>query len=110
MWRNAIPTGFNIPNIDTYKNDIATYASKTTGQKITIGDIKTGWDGVSPHFTLTNIDLFDAENRVALNLKNVEANVSWLSIPLLRPRLSNLVVNNPALTIRRKADGSVYLV
>ena len=97
------------PNIDTYKNDIATYASKTAGQKITIGDIKTGWDGVSPHFTLTNIDLFDAENRVALNLKNVEANVSWLSIPLLRPRLSNLVVNNPALTIRRKADGSVYL-
>ena len=97
------------PNIDTYKNDIATYASKTAGQKITIGDIKTGWDGVSPHFTLSNIDLFDAENRVALNLKNVEANVSWLSIPLLRPHLSNLVVNNPELTIRRKADGSIYL-
>ena len=58
------------PNIDTYKNDIATYASKTAGQKITIGDIKTGWDGVSPHFTLTNIDLFDAENRAALNLKD----------------------------------------
>ena len=97
------------PNIDAYKNDIATYASKTAGQKITIGDIKTGWDGISPHFTLTNIDLFDAENRVALNLKNVEANVSWLSIPLLRPHLSNLLVNNPELTIRRKADGSIYL-
>ena len=97
------------PNIDAYKNDIATYATKTAGQKITIGDIKTGWDGVSPHFTLSNIDLFDAENRVALNLKNVEASASWLSIPLLRPHLSNLVVNDPELTIRRKADGSVYL-
>ena len=97
------------PNIDQYKNDIAVYASKTAHQKITIGDIKTGWDGISPHFALKNIDLFDTENRVALNLKNVEANISWLSIPLLHPYLSNLVVNQPELTIRRKADGSIYL-
>ncbi len=97
------------PNIDQYKNDIAAYASKTAGQKITIGDIDTGWDGVSPHFALKNIDLFDAENRVALNLKNVDANISWLSIPLLHPYLSNLIVNQPELTIRRKADGSIYL-
>ena len=97
------------PNIDAYKNDIAVYASNAVGQKITIGTIKTGWDGVSPHFTLSNVDLFDAENRVALSLKNVEAKVSWLSIPLLRAHLSNLVVNNPELIIRRKPDGSVYL-
>ena len=97
------------PNIDIYKNNIASYVTKTAGQKITIGEIKTGWDGISPHFALNNIDLFDSENRIALNLKNVEANISWLSIPLLRPRLSHLVVNDPELTIRRKADGSIYL-
>lgn len=97
------------PNIDTYKDDIAAYASKMAGQKITIGDIQTSWDGISPRIALKNIDVFDAENRAALHLNDVTANISWLSIPLLQPRLSQLVVNQPALTIRRKADGSIYL-
>ena len=97
------------PNVDSYKDDIAAYATKTAGQKITIGDINTSWDGISPHIALKNIDVFDAENRAALHLDDVAANISWLSLPLLQPRLSQLVVNQPALTIRRKADGSIYL-
>jgi uncharacterized protein (TIGR02099 family) len=97
------------PNIDSYKDDIAAHASKTAGQKITIGDIETGWDGISPHFILKNIDVFDAENRLALHLNDVSASVSWLSVPLLQARLYKLVIENPELTIRRKADGSIYL-
>ena len=97
------------PNIDEYKDDIAAYASKNAGQKITIGNISTSWDGVSPHIGLKNIDIFDAENRSALHLNNVEANISWLSLPLLQPRLAKLVVHQPQLTIRRKTDGDIYL-
>ena len=97
------------PNIDKYKDDIAAYASKTAGQKITIGDITTGWNGISPHFALKHIDVFDAQNRSALHLNNVEADISWLSLPLLQPRLAELVVHQPALTIRRTSDGSIYL-
>ncbi len=97
------------PNIDEYKHDIAAYASKAAGQKITIGDITTGWNGLSPHFALKHIDVFDAQNRSALHLNNVEANISWLSLPLLQPRLAELVVHQPALTIRRTSDGSIYL-
>jgi uncharacterized protein (TIGR02099 family) len=97
------------PNIEQYKDDIATYTSQRLGQKITIGDIKTGWEGISPHFSLKNIELFDAENRVAFHLENAEANISWLSIPLLHPHLSNLTVDQPELTIRRETDGSIYL-
>ena len=97
------------PNIDSYKDDIAAHASKTAGQKITIGDIETGWEGVSPHFILKNIDVFDAENRPALHLNDVSASISWLSVPLLQARLYKLVIENPELTIRRNADGSIYL-
>ena len=97
------------PNIDSYKDDIAAYATKMAGQKITIGDINTSWDGLSPHIVLKNIDVFDTENRAALHLDEVAANVSWLSVPLLQPRLSQLVINQPALTVRRKTDGSIYL-
>ncbi|MEQ1598072.1 MAG: YhdP family protein [Methylotenera sp.] len=97
------------PNIDQYKNDIAAFASKTAGQKITIGDITPSWDGFSPHIGLKNVDVFDAENRSALHLNDVQAKISWLSLPLLEPRLSRLTVNQPELTIRRKADGDIYL-
>ncbi len=97
------------PNIDSYKDDIAAHASKTAGQKITIGDIETGWEGVSPHFILKNIDVFDAENRPALHLNDVSASISWLSVPLLQVRLYKLVIENPELTIRRKTDGSIHL-
>ncbi len=97
------------PNIDQYKDDIAAYASKTIGQKVTIGEIITSWDGVSPHVALHSMDLFDAENRVALHLNNVEASLSWLSVPMLQPKLVQLIVHQPNLTIRRKADGSIYL-
>ena len=97
------------PNIDSYKDDIAAYATKMAGQKITIGDINTSWDGLSPHIVLKNIDVFDTENRAALHLDEVAANISWLSVPLLQPRLSQLVINQPALTVRRKTDGSIYL-
>jgi uncharacterized protein (TIGR02099 family) len=97
------------PNIDQYKNDIAAFASKTAGQKITIGDIVPSWDGFSPHIGLKNVDVFDAENRSALHLNDVQAKISWLSLPLLEPHLSRLTINQPELTIRRKVDGDIYL-
>lgn len=97
------------PNIDVYKDDFAAYATQRLGQKITIGEIKTGWDGISPHFSLKNIDLFDTENRSAFHLNDAEANISWLSIPLLHPHLSKIRVDKPALTIRREANGKIFL-
>lgn len=97
------------PNIDVYKDDFAAYATKSLGQKITIGEIKTGWDGISPHFALKNIDLFDAENRTAFHLNDAEANISWLSIPLLHPHLSKIKVDEPSITIRREANGKIFL-
>lgn len=97
------------PNIDQYKDDLAGYVTQRLGQKITIGDIKTGWNGVSPHLSLKNFDLFDAENRIAFHLNDAEADISWLSIPLLHPHLSKLTVHQPELTIRREPNGSIYL-
>ena len=97
------------PNIGDYKESIANKASQLLGQKVTIGNIATGWEGVSPRVALKDVDLFDAQNRPALRLNNVEATLSWLSVPLLQPRLSHFVVHKPELTIRRTVDGHIYL-
>lgn len=97
------------PNIDQYKEKIAIFASKTSKQKVVIGGIKADWQGINPHLSLSNIDIYDAQNRLALQLKNTEIAFSWLSIPLLEPHLAELTVHSPELTIRRIASGEIFV-
>jgi len=98
-----------LPNIDDYKDKIAQQVSTAAGQKVTIGDIKASWHGLNPHLSLFNVDLYDAQQRPALTLEHIEASLSWLSIPLLEPRLSSIAIYNPELTIRREADGNLFI-
>lgn len=98
-----------LPNIDQYKDKIADFASQSSKQKVIIGSIKAGWQGINPHLSLSNIDIFDAQNRPALQLKNTEVSLSWLSIPLLEAHLAKLVIHAPELTIRRVASGEVFV-
>ena len=98
-----------LPNIGQYKDQIAEKISTASGQKVTIGQIKAGWEGLNPHLSLYDIDLYDAQQRPALKLQHIETSLSWLSIPLLEPRLSSLAIYSPELTIRREVDGSLYV-
>lgn len=98
-----------MPNIGQFKNDIAAFASKAAQQKVTIGDIKANWQGFNPHLSLSNIDIFDAQNRAALHLGNADVSLSWLSIPLLEPHLDELIIYAPELTIRRVASGEIFI-
>ncbi|MGX8883084.1 YhdP family protein [Methylovorus sp. SPW-M1] len=98
-----------LPNIDKYRADIEARATAAMGQKVSIGEIKASWDGLNPHLSLYNVDIHDAEERPALSLGHVEASLSWLSIPLLEPRLSSIEIYQPELTIRRDAQGTLYV-
>lgn len=98
-----------LPNIHEYKDQIAAYASSAAGLSISIGDIRASWDGLNPHFDLAGVQLLDAKNRAALSFDQIEANVSWLSLPLFEPRLSAITIDRPALTIRREKDGVIYV-
>ena len=97
------------PNIDLYKEKIAAFASTASKQKVIIGNIKANWQGINPHLSLSNIDIYDAQNRPALQLKNTDLTLSWLSIPLFEPHLSELIIHTPELTIRRMTNGEVFV-
>ena len=98
-----------MPNINEYKNTIANFINQTSTQKIVIGNIKANWQGVNPHFSLSNIDILDAQNRPALQLKNTELSLSLLSIPLLEPHLDQILIKSPELTIRRTSNGDIFV-
>ena len=98
-----------LPNINQYKDTIASFASATAQQKIVIGNIKAGWHGINPYLNLTDISLFDAQNRPALQLKNSELTLSWLSMLLLEPHLDQIIIRTPELTIRRISSGEIFV-
>ena len=100
---------FFLPHFDDYKGRITDEISLTLGQKVTIGDLHAKWDGLNPHLSISNMDIYDKEDKVALSLKQVEASLSWTSIPMLEPRLASLAVYQPNLTIRRETDGTIYV-
>ena len=97
------------PNINHYKSDIAATITEKIGLKTTVGNIVTGWDGLSPKVLIRQIDIYDKENQPALHLENVNGTFSWLSIPMMRPHLSYLDVENPKLIVHRKENGSIYI-
>jgi len=98
-----------LPQIQDYKPAIEQRISNSVGQKVTIGSIEASWHGLDPHLSLNEVILHDVQQRPALTLGLVEASLSWLSIPLLEPRLSTLTIHRPALTIRREPDGTLYI-
>ncbi|HEU4709719.1 MAG TPA: TIGR02099 family protein, partial [Methylophilaceae bacterium] len=98
-----------LPHIQDYKPTIEQRVSQAVGQKVTIGDIQASWQGLDPHLTLLDVVLHDQQNRPGLTLDHVEASLSWLSVPLLEPRLSSLAIYEPELTIRRERDGTLYV-
>lgn len=98
-----------LPNVENYKDDIAQRVSQAVGQKVTIGGIAASWDGMQPHLDLRQVIVHDAQNRPALSLDHIETSLSWLSLPLLEPRLATLTIHQPRLTVRRDAAGTIYV-
>ncbi len=100
---------FVLPEISKYHAQIAQTISQKLGQRVTIASIEASWQGLNPHIRLNEVDIYDQENRVALSLHKVDSAISWLSIPLLEPRLAKLVIYQPELSIRREHDGTIYV-
>lgn len=100
---------FILPNIENYKDRIAQDISRVAGQKITIGEIHASWNGMNPHLSLRQVAIYDTQDRLSLTLHEIETSLSWLSIPLLEPKLSSLLIQGPALSVRREADGTLLI-
>lgn len=100
---------FVLPHIDDYKPKIVQGISQVLGQKVVIGNLYANWDGLNPHISVFNVDIYDQQDRVALSLGHIEGSLSWSSLPFFAPRLASFAIYQPELTIRREKDGTVYV-
>ena len=98
-----------LPNIESYREDIARIMSERTRQKITIGRIHANWEGLRPQLKLENVTVYDAAGRPALELARVDNTLSWLSLLAFELRFHAADIYQPTLNVRRDARGVVSI-
>jgi len=97
------------PHINDYRERLAHEVGRTLGVEIDVGAIAADWSQLHPRFTLGNVVVFDRQQKPAVTLSQIKAELAWW--PLLRGHLGfrSLSVETPDLDFRRDADGALFL-
>lgn len=97
-----------LPNIDHYKPQVSRLASQLLNRPVTINGIRANWQGLRPQLQLENVVIHDDRGERALQLPQVNATLSWLTV-LGQLRLASLELLSPDLEVERDVDGRLYV-
>ena len=98
-----------LPNVANFSGAIEQAVSRNLGERVTIGAIRAGWQGLRPELDLSDVKIHDRDGRVALSLPVVEATVSWTSLAYASIRFHALALEQPDLEIRRDSAGRLFV-
>lgn len=98
-----------LPHANDWRPWLEKEASKALGLELRIGRITVESGGWMPRMELGDVQVLDAAGRPALRLPRVAAVLSAHSLLALEPRFSQLLVDAPELTIRRDAQGRIFI-
>ncbi|MFT7722675.1 MAG: YhdP family protein [Roseateles sp.] len=98
-----------LPHADDWRPWLEREASKTLGVELRIGRLRVESGGWMPRMELGDVQVLDAAGRPGLRLPRVAAVLSAQSLVVLQPRFSQLLVDKPELTIRRDAQGRLFV-
>ena len=97
-----------LPNIDHYKPQVSQLVGSLLNRPVTINGIRASWHGLQPRLQLENVVIQDDRGERALQLPQVNATLSWLTV-LGQLRLSSLELLGPHLEIERDASGRFFV-
>lgn len=97
-----------LPNIEQYRENIASAISHASGQYVTLGEISANWDGFRPHMMLRDVRVHDNEG-VTLLLNCLEGTFSWRSILHGELLFREIAIDQPDLIVRRNAAGVIHV-
>ena len=98
-----------LPNIGQYREDIAASISRAAGQRVAIGAIDASWESLRPRLELREVQVYDRQGRPALVLQHVDGTLSWWTLLVGEVRLDTLEISDPVLSIRRDAEGRIFI-
>ncbi|MCX7174033.1 MAG: YhdP family protein [Proteobacteria bacterium] len=98
-----------LPQVNDYHVDIERMLSDSLRLPVAIAAIDAQWQGLRPQLALHGFQVHDRQGRPAMMLDDVTAEISWTSLLHLGLRLHRLEIAGPSLTIRRDAQGQVFV-
>ncbi len=98
-----------LKDVDRYRPDVIATLSKATGTRVDIGGMTSARFEWLPTVVLDHVTIYDPEGKPGLVLNRVTGRVSLLGFFSGRVDLSTLIIDQPSLTLRRAADGQLFL-
>lgn len=98
-----------LPYIEDHPELVARAIAHNIGQRVSIGSVDSGWQGLRPYLALTELRLYDRVDRVALSLPAVSCTLSWDSLAFGALRMHSLSLDKPDLNIRRDRTGALHV-
>lgn len=98
-----------LPNVESYKPELEQLVSRSVGRQLAIGSLRASWQGLNPRLVLENVVLRDRQGQAALSLPHVSATLSWWTLAAGDLRFDRIDIDQPALELRREADGKLYV-
>ncbi len=97
------------PQVAGKRAEIETALSVQLGLPVKIAALQASWHGLHPELRIQGMQVLDQQQRVALELPQVDAAIAWSSLWRWRPVLARLELQHPLLDIRREADGRIFI-
>jgi uncharacterized protein (TIGR02099 family) len=98
-----------LPDIGKYHADIVTAITQAAEQPIQINAIQANWDGLRPHLSMHGVSVYDRQARLVLVFPNIEGTISWQSILRGELNFHEIVIDQPALVMRRDTEGLLHI-
>ena len=98
-----------LPSADRWRPDLEAAASRALGVSVRIARLEVRTRGWMPTLEASDLELVDAQGHKALQLQRVTATLSARSFLAWPPRLEQLAVHAPELTVRRDTRGQIWV-
>lgn len=98
-----------VPKLSEQRVLVEQSVGQAIGRTVRIGGLHADWRGLHPRLLLTEVSILGAEQETPLTLPRVDATVSWTSLIFFEPRLAELSLHAPKLSLRRDKAGVIYV-
>ena len=98
-----------LPRVDDFRPRIEAAAGDALGAPVSIARVQADWRGLHPRLRLAGVTVAGRQGEPVLSVPAAAAVLSWRSVLLLKPRLLSLEVAGLDLTVRRAADGRLWV-
>ncbi len=98
-----------LPHVETWRPELIASIESASGMAVDMRRLYGGWDGLRPGLTMEGFKLSDRKGTAVLGFDRAHVTLSWWALLLGRVRFHEVDLVRPVLSLRRGADGLIYL-